>query len=412
MLCVAQLNTASTRSPNLSQKRSSVCMSVLSCRIDIKTSSKEREPAEMQIPTYFLPVPSLPCPSASFSHACARLNVYNTHNDKLTKIGARACRELDLRSPYLSVPWTDDLELCPAHSSPQGELPFTVPAGGMAVFWPYAYGLVSAARPGLLPYHDFLWKFTKCGIGAFLMRSAACTINDILDREFDASVARTRNRPIASGRISVFSAVVFLLFQLALNVLFFFTFERPAFWAAMVQLFPLSCLYPLLKRVTYWPQAWLGVAINFGFLVSWLDCKQGIPPENLSALVMLVGLWCWTMSYDTIYGSQDRDDDSKIGIWSTALLFVGKIKTVVTSFSICFVWMLYLFGGINDQGFAYFAISVGGAAVFLTWLIVELDENSPESCWTYFTRNNYYLGVIIFCGAFVDYILAMETIRK
>ncbi|EJD00228.1 UbiA prenyltransferase, partial [Fomitiporia mediterranea MF3/22] len=274
------------------------------------------------------------------------------------------------------------------------------PAGLMAVLWPYVYGLTAAAYSVRLPYSVFVQMLQKCIIGAFLMRSAACTINDIFDRKIDAEVERTRNRPIASGKISVLSALVFFIFQLFANVLFFSTLRDIA-----------SCLYPLFKRVTYWPQAWLGVAINFGFLVTWFEINYDIHSMTRSAAIMMSGLWCWTMLYgtDTVYGSQDRIDDRKIGIWSTALLFEGKVKLMACFFAICLLSTLYAFGTINGHGLPYLVISVGGVALYISWAILNLDESSPKSCWLFFKRSSYYLGALIFCGLLADYVRIMES---
>ncbi|EJC99903.1 uncharacterized protein FOMMEDRAFT_55907, partial [Fomitiporia mediterranea MF3/22] len=253
--------------------------------------------------------------------------------------------------------------------------------------------VTAAAYSVKLPYASFCWMLQKCVIGSFLMRSAACTINDIIDRNVDSEVGkavfnfltcianthflppyhcteRTKNRPIASGRISVSSAIAFFAAQVLANALFFSTLKSTA-----------SCLYPILKRVTYWPQAWLGVAINFGFLVTWLEIVHDYHSATYPAVVMMIGLWCWTLLYDTVYGSQDRIDDRKVGIWSTSLLFEGKVKFIVYCLAMCFLCILSLFGIVNNHGLPYFAISVGGTAAYIIRITFVLNETSPKSCW-------------------------------
>jgi len=281
------------------------------------------------------------------------------------------------------------------------------PTGTMLFFWPFAWGLTMAAHKTALPIQYYAPDLAKCLFGAFIMRSSACTINDIFDKDMDAGVERTKNRPMASGRISVPAAVLYLLVQYLIGIVFFFYTLRPlAFWVAIVQLLPIFIVYPLLKRVTYWPQAWLGIGMNFGFLVSWAATTNAVDLDV--NLLMLSGCWCWTMLYDTIYACQDKKDDVKMGVRSTALLFGSWIRPLLISCGIIFVTMLAAAGILNKQGPVYFIVAVGGTAAHLVWQFMTVDLEVPASCWTNFNRNGQ-LGWVIWGGMALDYFIAIDA---
>lgn len=276
------------------------------------------------------------------------------------------------------------------------------PAGFFLFLWPPVWGLTMAAYSHNVPVHEYTELLLKSAFGAFIMRSSACTVNDIFDRELDASVERTRNRPLASGRISVFAATVFLFLQYAVGIAFFSTFNQQAFNVNMVQMLPMLAAYPLMKRITFWPQAWLGLAINVGFISSWLAI-YGQQGSLYLVSSMMVTLWCWTMVYDTIYGCQDRKDDVKIGVRSTAILFGEAVVPATICFAIIFIASLYYAGTLNGNGLPYNAISVGGSAVFLLWKFVFLNVESSPSCWNFFVSNAYFLGAVVYAGMAIDY---------
>ncbi|KAJ6621038.1 UbiA prenyltransferase family-domain-containing protein [Mycena sp. CBHHK59/15] len=283
------------------------------------------------------------------------------------------------------------------------------PTGTILMFWPFAWGLTMAAYAMKLPLDLYAINLAKALVGAFLLRSSACTINDIFDREMDAGVERTRNRPLASGRISILAASLFLLVQYALGAAFFyFTEHGLAFWVAIFQLGPLFAIYPLLKRVTHWPQAWLGFAMNFGFMTAWISATKMLNCALLSAA--MAGCWCWTMLYDTIYACQDIKDDVKMGVHSTAILFGTCIRPLLIGCALTFAAMLAGAGVLNGQGISYFVISVGGTATHLVWQFSTIDLDVPNSCWTNFNRNGQ-LGWIVWGGLLADYILALDILR-
>ncbi|KAJ7211602.1 UbiA prenyltransferase family [Mycena pura] len=278
------------------------------------------------------------------------------------------------------------------------------PTGTILMFWPFAWGLTMAAYTAGLPLNAYFTQLAKALVSAFLLRSSACTINDIFDRKMDAGVERSKTRPLPSGRISVLAATLYLLVQYALGVAFFYYTERGlALRVALFQLLPLFAVYPLLKRVTYWPQAWLGLAMNFGFVTAWISVKSTVNYPLLT--VALISCWCWTMLYDTIYACQDIRDDVKMGVRSTAILFGSWIRPVLIMLGIAFVSMLAVAGILNGQGMPYFLVSVGGTVLHLVWQVRTVDLEIPESCWNNFNSNGK-LGWIVWGGLMLDYLLS------
>ncbi|CAA7263365.1 unnamed protein product [Cyclocybe aegerita] len=298
------------------------------------------------------------------------------------------------------------LNLAPVALRPYLELiRLEKPTGTILMFWPFAWGLTMAAYRTGLPINSYGFELFKCFVGAFILRSSACTINDIFDRKMDAGVERTRNRPLASGRISVFAASVYLLLQYAIGVAFFYsTVQGLALWVALFQLLPLFAIYPLLKRCTHWPQAWLGFAMNFGFITAWVATTGSADASVLGSGI--AGCWGWTMLYDTIYACQDIKDDVKMGVRSTAILFGTWIRPLLVCCGLIFLSMFALAGYFNHQGYGYFIISVGGLAAHLLWQYRTVDLEVPASCWHNFNCNGQ-LGWIIWGGLMVDYLLAL-----
>ncbi|KAG7096099.1 hypothetical protein E1B28_006775 [Marasmius oreades] len=279
------------------------------------------------------------------------------------------------------------------------------PTGTKLMFWPFAWGLTMAAYTLKLPLANYAQEFLKCIISAFIIRSSACTINDIFDRDMDAGVERTKGRPLASGRITVFNATVFVIFQYIIGVGFFYAVVNGlALWVALFQLLPIFAIYPLLKRVTYWPQAWLGFAMNFGFITAWISTTEIVDIPLLVAAT--IGCWCWTMLYDTIYACQDIEDDVKMGVRSTAILFGTWIRPLLIACGITFIVMLSWAGVLNGQGSPFFAISVGGTTVHLISQYRTVNLDVPASCWQNFMSNGQ-LGWIIWGGLIADYMLRL-----
>ncbi|KAJ2916187.1 hypothetical protein MD484_g4199, partial [Candolleomyces efflorescens] len=271
------------------------------------------------------------------------------------------------------------------------------PTGIKLVFWPFAWGLTMAAYRTRMPLAHYGMDALKSLAAAFILRASACTINDIFDRKVDAGVGmlaahvvvqhqvhplleRTRSRPLPSGRISVSAAAAYLFIQYSIGIIFYLlTLSGLALYVALFQLLPLFAIYPLLKRITYWPQAWLGLAMNFGFISAWVATTGYCDVEVLT--IGTIGCWCWTMLYDTVYACQDIKDDLKTGVRSTAILFGSWIRPLLTTCGLGFAAAMAVVGHINGQSSIYFFISVGGTFLHLIWQYTTVDLEIPESCW-------------------------------
>ncbi|KAK6983952.1 mitochondrial 4-hydroxybenzoate polyprenyltransferase [Favolaschia claudopus] len=283
------------------------------------------------------------------------------------------------------------------------------PTGTILMFWPFAWGLTMAAYKAGMPLDAYFGGLGKAFVAAFLLRSSACTINDIFDRNMDAGVERCKHRPLASGRVSVFAAVSYLFLQYAAGVAFFYRTEQGlALRVALFQLIPLFGIYPLMKRVTYWPQAWLGFAMNFGFITAWISVARTINYPVL--LAAMASCWCWTMLYDTIYACQDIKDDVKMGVRSTAILFGSWIRPLLITIGLGFITLLAAAGVYNNQGTPYFVVSIGGTFLHLLWQYRTVDLNVPKSCWRNFNSNGE-MGWIVWGGLMLDYTLKHNLIR-
>ncbi|XP_006039016.2 4-hydroxybenzoate polyprenyltransferase, mitochondrial [Alligator sinensis] len=231
------------------------------------------------------------------------------------------------------------------------------------------------------------------GAGAVLMRGAGCTINDMWDQEYDKKVTRTASRPIASGDISAFQALVFLGGQLslALCVLLCLNYYSIALGTASLSL---VITYPLMKRITYWPQLVLGLTFNWGALLGWSAIK-GSCDWSVCVPLYFSGVM-WTLIYDTIYAHQDKRDDVVIGVKSTALRFKEDTKQWLSGFGGIMLMGLCVAGMNCDQTFPYYT-AVAAVGAHLAYQIYTLDINKPEDCWKKFTSNRT-LGSLLFIG--------------
>ncbi|KAJ7112411.1 4-hydroxybenzoate polyprenyl transferase [Mycena crocata] len=264
------------------------------------------------------------------------------------------------------------------------------PTGIILAFWPFAWGFFLASSDHCVTVNICtLWLSLFLG-GSFLLRSTACTWNDILDREFDQKVERTKHRPIASGRLTVSSASIFLAMEVALCILFF----------AFLHNTKAMSLYPLFKRYTYWPQAWLGVTANWGLPIAYLTLTDVFDYPHL--LPLLTGAWCWTMYYDTIYACQDKRDDAQAGVKSTALMFGDWSKPILFLFACGFVLSLICVGIVEEHGWRFYAMSVGGVTGDLLWQLWTVDLNQPSSCGAIF-RQNSLTGFLVFTGLVLEH---------
>ncbi|KAJ8285204.1 hypothetical protein GJAV_G00023500 [Gymnothorax javanicus] len=284
-------------------------------------------------------------------------------------------------------------------SAPAGVRPYLrlmrldKPIGTWLLFLPCTWSIALAADPGCLPDLSMLALF---GTGALLMRGAGCTINDMWDKDFDRKVTRTASRPIAAGEISQRQALVFLGVQLssALAVLLCLNYYSIALGAASLSL---VVTYPLMKRITYWPQFVLGLAINWGALLGWSAVK-GSCDWSVCLPLYFSGVM-WTLVYDTIYAHQDKADDVLVGVKSTALRFQEQTKLWLSGFAAAMLGGLVLTGVNAQQTLPYYAV-LSMVGLHLSHQVYTLDINKAEDCWKKFVSNRN-LGLLLFLGIII-----------
>ncbi|GJE85451.1 4-hydroxybenzoate octaprenyltransferase [Phanerochaete sordida] len=272
--------------------------------------------------------------------------------------------------------------------------------GNTLMFWPCAWGLTMAGYTTGTSSYDLVMQLLAFAVGSTLMHSAACVLNDICDIDFDKQVERTRSRPLPSGVVTVTEAWILLLALMVPTVAMLLLTNQTAALVALPGIFPFHALYPLMKRWTYWPQAWLGFAMNWGFLVSWLAVTDTVPV--FVVWPFFLGTVCWTIVYDTIYACQDREDDVHAGVKSTALLFGAWVRPILAGFTLAFLALLAGAGLANGQGAPYFVLSCGGAAAHFAWQFASWAPDVPADGGRKFNSNGL-TGLIIWSGMLVDY---------
>jgi 4-hydroxybenzoate polyprenyltransferase len=233
-------------------------------------------------------------------------------------------------------------------------------------------------------------------VGAFVMRGAGCTWNDIVDRDLDAKVARTRSRPIPSGQVSAKAAAVFLVAQALVGLLILLQFNRFTIWLGIASL-AIVAIYPTMKRFTWWPQVGLGLAFSWGALMGYAAVFARLDPP---ALLLYAGSIAWVIGYDTIYAHQDREDDALIGVKSTARLFGTRTRLALT----CFYALAVLFIGLSGAAAGAGPVFVIGCVFFgahLGWQIDALDIDDPDRCFRLFLSNRD-AGLILFAALIGD----------
>jgi 4-hydroxybenzoate polyprenyltransferase len=258
-------------------------------------------------------------------------------------------------------------------------------------WWSVALSAIAAGER--LPNFRHLALFF---VGAFAMRGAGCTWNDIVDRDLDRRVERTRSRPIPSGQVSVAQAGLFLVLQALTGLLVLVQFNRFAIALGIASL-AVVAVYPFMKRVTYWPQIVLGLAFSWGALMGWAAAFASLDPP---ALVLYAGAIAWVIGYDTVYAHQDREDDALIGIKSTALLFGDRTKPMLAAFYGLATVLIGLAGALAGAG-TLFGLGLLGFAAHLAWQIARLDIADPELCLRIF-KSDRDAGIILFSGMLFD----------
>jgi 4-hydroxybenzoate polyprenyltransferase len=276
------------------------------------------------------------------------------------------------------------------------------PIGVWLLLWPCWWSILLATTEtpfGLAWSLYVLWLFVLFAVGAAVMRGAGCTYNDIVDRDIDAKVARTAGRPIPSGQVSVAMAVVFLVVQLAvgLGVLLQLNWFSVALGA--LSLVPIA-IYPFMKRVTDWPQAFLGLTFNWGALLGWTAVTGGL---GLAPMLLFAGCVFWTLGYDTIYAHQDKEDDLLIGVKSTALKFGANSRGWIGGFFAAAILLLAAAAAVAGAGLASY-LGIMAAAVQALRQVTAFDMDDSASCLALF-RSNRTFGLLIAAGFLADTII-------
>jgi len=273
------------------------------------------------------------------------------------------------------------------------------PIGFFLLALPCFWSVSLAARSLGEAYPD-PWLLLLFLIGAIVMRGAGCTYNDIVDRDIDARVARTRTRPLPSGQLTTRSAAIFMLLLCLAGLAVLLSLNRFTIWLG-IGVLPIVALYPFVKRISNWPQAVLGLAFNWGALMGWSAVLGRL---DLAPLVLYAGAVCWTIGYDTIYAHQDREDDGLLGVKSTALRFGSATKPWLTILY-SLAWLAITASGIMAGAGLAFLLGMAGAAVQLGWQVASLDIDDAENCLRRF-RSNRDFGLIVLGAILIDMGLA------
>ena len=268
------------------------------------------------------------------------------------------------------------------------------PIGFMLLFWPCSWGLAYAytfnQNTNLFFYYLLLFF-----LGSVLMRSAGCIFNDIVDKDFDKKVKRTKKRPITSGKVSIKKSYVYIFILCILAFLILIQFNLLTILLGLGSML-LAFSYPFMKRITYWPQLFLGFTFNWGIIMAWAAMNNNI---SIDIITLYLSAIFWTLGYDTIYGIQDISDDEIIGLKSTSIKFQKHIKLFVTiSYLITISTLIYLFYETIQFNISLFFILL--FIVSLIYQIFNFKKNKPNSCLETFKLNNYS-GLFLFLGIYL-----------
>ena len=277
---------------------------------------------------------------------------------------------------------------------------FDRPIGWWLLYWPCAWGVALAGKPD-----GGWWLLLWLLIGAIAMRGAGCVYNDIADRKLDASVERTRNRPLASGQVSLRAAWIWLLALVAIGFAVWWHINLYAKGLALLTR-PLVAIYPFMKRITWWPQAWLGLVFGSGAVVGFAAANATMFEARwlfmIEAMVALYGgAILWVIGYDTIYALQDIEDDALIGVKSTARLFGGKAREIVALFYAGAV-LLWLVAGWLAGGAILYTVGLACVAAILGWQVITLDKDVPGNTLARFKANGW-IGVGLTLALLADW---------
>jgi 4-hydroxybenzoate polyprenyltransferase len=269
------------------------------------------------------------------------------------------------------------------------------PIGFMLLFWPCTWGLTLAYdfSTNLNYYFFYLTLFF---LGAVLMRSAGCIVNDILDKDFDKKVLRTKDRPIASGQISIKLGIFYVILLCFLALLVLLNFNYYTIILALGSM-PFAFTYPIMKRFTYWPQLFLGITFNYGLILGWTAIMGQI---DLVPMIFYTGAIFWTLGYDTIYGYQDIKDDEIIGLKSTAIKFKDKAKFFLYSCYFILIIFFLIGGYLMSFNHMYYVFMVVPILHLLFFQVKLFNAKNPNLCLQIFKSNNF-LGLILFLNLLI-----------
>ena len=269
------------------------------------------------------------------------------------------------------------------------------PIGYMLLFWPCLWGLTLAYNFNnkVDIYVKYLFLFL---LGSILMRSAGCIVNDIIDKKYDQKVERTKNRPVASCKVSIKLALIYVLILCSTAFLVLINFNLLTIVLAISSM-PFAFSYPLMKRFTYWPQLFLGITFNYGLILAWTSINNGI---NIVPMIFYGGAIFWTLGYDTIYGYQDIKDDEIIGVKSTSIKFKNNTKIfLILCYSIFFISLIIIGMLMNFSNFFYFTLLITFLHLFY-YQVKSLNTKIPKNCLKLFKRNNF-LGLVVYINILV-----------
>jgi len=271
------------------------------------------------------------------------------------------------------------------------------PIGFMLLFWPCSWGLAYALyyekNTNTFFYYLILFFF-----GSVLMRSAGCIFNDIVDKDYDKKVLRTKKRPIANGKISVKKSLIYVMLLCLAAFIILIQFNILTVLLGMGSML-LAFTYPFMKRITYWPQLFLGLTFNWGLIMAWTAINDSI---SLEICLLYLSAIFWTLGYDTIYGAQDMSDDEIIGLKSTSIKFKNHMKLFVSiSYAISSLTLIYIFK--NYLGVNYFTIMLSLFVCSLFYQVFKFNKENSNSCLKMFKLNNFS-GLVLFLGILIiDY---------
>ena len=263
------------------------------------------------------------------------------------------------------------------------------PIGFMLLFWPCAWGLTLAYEFDK-SYHLYFFYLVLFFLGSVLMRSAGCIVNDILDKEYDKNVFRTKDRPIASDKISTRLGLLYAFYLCLIALIVLLNFNYLTIILALSSM-PLAFTYPLMKRFTYWPQLFLGITFNYGLILGWTAIKNQI---DIVPIILYIGAIFWTLGYDTIYGYQDIKDDEIIGLKSTSIKFKKNPYNFLTLCYSIFILNLLITGLIMGFNYTFYIVFILIFLHMFFFQLKKLDIKSSERCLATFKSNNL-LGLLV-----------------